>query len=628
MPDQGSVRTRRRRAPVDAPLPNASPAVPAVASQRCDEMLAILEQLDFPTRTNTTAKRFAGHYTLGDTRGVPGFHGFAHGLNHDIVSKCYPIAQRALLFELWDLLKKEGGALGYEFTTVQVNRNFRPGWGERHDHLGKDTSFQYCISLGAFEGGELCWLEGDQAFRVSTKNAWQKMDGRHTHWVHPYTGGDRYSLVLFCNNRLAEPIFWHSPEAQSQGDVPVARTKRTASCAKRQDLRTPPDHSCPCQRRAWIQTALTGENTLPHHCNCDAQKTPSAPLDTQRPLRVGHDFAGKDAPSHALRNLAVNCQLVFASEIDKHARQTIMDNYPPSEDMCTDITTREHAKAPPCDLYFAGWPCQSNSMAGSRLGFRNPVSRKLFDSSMAYIRAHKPRVAVLENVRGLFSVNGGADWRTVLQELRQLGCYYVDWRILNTAEHGVPQNRPRLYIVCIRDDCYRGTFKWPEPIACPSIERFLKQRDDTDASLALTQPSHRGAAEKWRLHMDKLSRQGEEPQMRPWLWCVGTSTHRSTAMYDRCPCLLRSQRDIWVSNRGRALSLRERCRLQGENPDTVHVTVSDQQWNMQLGNSMSTNVLERLLARLLPAAGLTDALPDHWESGVAQRAFDESVRND
>ena len=49
---------------------------------------------------------------------------------------------------------------------------------------------------------------------------------------------------------------------------------------------------------------------------------------------------------------------------------------------------------------------------------------------------------------------------------------------------------------------------------------------------------------------------------------------------------------------------------------------------MQLGNSMSTNVLERLLARLLPAAGLTDALPDHWESGVAQRAFDESVRND
>jgi len=68
--------------------------------------------------------------------------------------------------------------------------------------------------------------------------------------------------------------------------------------------------------------------------------------------------------------------------------------------------------------------------------------------------------------------------------------------------------------------------------------------------------------------------------------------------------------------------------LQGENPDTVRVTVSDQQWNMQLGNSMSTNVLERLLARLLPAAGLTDALPDHWESGAAQRAFDESVRND
>ena len=58
------------------------------------------------------------------------------------------------------------------------------------------------------------------------------------------------------------------------------------------------------------------------------------------------------------------------------------------------------------------------------------------------------------------------------------------------------------------------------------------------------------------------------------------------------------------------------------------MTVSDQQWHYQLGNSMSLNVLERLLSSLLPAAGLTDTLPDHWASGAAHKAIDDSVRND
>ena len=45
--------------------------------------------------------------------------------------------------------------------------------------------------------------------------------------------------------------------------------------------------------------------------------------------------------------------------------------------------------------------------------------------------------------------------------------------------------------------------------------------------------------------------------------------------------------------------------------------VSDRQWHMQLGNAMSVNVVERLLARLLLTAGLTGELPDRWASGEA-----------
>ena len=52
-------------------------------------------------------------------------------------------------------------------------------------------------------------------------------------------------------------------------------------------------------------------------------------------------------------------------------------------------------------------------------------------------------------------------------------------------------------------------------------------------------------------------------------------------------------------------------------PDHFKQVVSDAQWRKQLGNVMSVNMVERLLARLLPAVGLTGALPDRWASSTA-----------
>ena len=60
-------------------------------------------------------------------------------------------------------------------------------------------------------------------------------------------------------------------------------------------------------------------------------------------------------------------------------------------------------------------------------------------------------------------------------------------------------------------------------------------------------------------------------------------------------------------------------------PDKLKQVVSDAQWHMQLGNSMSVNVVERLLSRLLPAVGLTGALPDRWASGAALRELEATM---
>ena len=151
------------------------------------------------------------------------------------------------------------------------------------------------------------------------------------------------------------------------------------------------------------------------------------------------------------------------------------------------------------------------------------------------------------------------------------------------------------------------------------MERFLDQCGVRPTLRNAQPPPQQVTSETWAEKMAKLLRDGRQPLQDPWLF--GMVTY-STAMRDKCPCLLRNCRGIWVSSRGRLINLRERCRLQGMNPDKLKQVVSDAQWHMQLGNSMSVNVVERLLSRLLPAVGLTGALPDRWASGAALRELE------
>merc|ERR1719343_1259083 len=74
------------------------------------------------------------------------------------------------------------------------------------------------------------------------------------------------------------------------------------------------------------------------------------------------------------------------------------------------------------------------------------------------------------------TINGGTYFAAIMESLKQLGRYNVQTEVLDTRQHGVPHHRKRLYIVGIRKDVDDGSFAYPEPIPCPSIERFLEPR--------------------------------------------------------------------------------------------------------------------------------------------------------
>ena len=187
--------------------------------QRYDEILSVLQALKFPKRSGgRKLGRGRSCFTLGCTLQCRGSKNFPEVLasGKAVNRRMVPAnIDQQLGLQLWELLQKEAADLGYEMSSVQVNKNF-PGQAHRDRN---DTNFQWACSLGDFTGGTLCWTEQSceesWEFCADTRKAWTMLDGRHLHWVTPHDGGDRYSLVLFQNTLHPPRPIYYCSEAQA-----------------------------------------------------------------------------------------------------------------------------------------------------------------------------------------------------------------------------------------------------------------------------------------------------------------------------------------------------------------------------------------------------------------------------
>ena len=138
------------------------------------------------------------------------------------------------------------------------------------------------------------------------------------------------------------------------------------------------------------------------------------------------------------------------SEIDKYAVQ-IYEKHFPTHTNFGDITKINEKELPDFELLVGGFPCQSFSIAGKRGGFADTRGTMFFEIARI-VREKQPRLLLLENVKGLLSHDQGATFYTIISTLDELG-YDVQWQVLNSKNHGVPQNRERVFIIGNR----RGT---------------------------------------------------------------------------------------------------------------------------------------------------------------------------
>ena len=137
-------------------------------------------------------------------------------------------------------------------------------------------------------------------------------------------------------------------------------------------------------------------------------------------------------------------ECVGYSEIDKYAIQVYQHHFPEHINY-GDITKINAEELPDFDLLVGGFPCQAFSIAGKRKGFDDTRGTLFFDIARI-LRAKRPRLFLLENVKGLLSHDNGNTFKTIISTLDELG-YDLQWQVLNSKNHGVPQNRERVFIV-------------------------------------------------------------------------------------------------------------------------------------------------------------------------------------
>ena len=310
-------------------------------------------------------------------------------------------------------------------------------------------------------------------------------------------------------------------------------------------------------------------------------------------LRVGTDCSGIEAPIQALKRLKIPFKHVFASDIDKDCIKSIKANYnpeilfgdPDGPYPDGDITKRDHSILPKIDLYVCGFPCQPFSSSGLREGLADKKKGTVFFSCMEVIKTVQPKCFILENVKGILSNNNGKTWKIIQDELAKVADrYYIDWKILNTKDFGIPQNRERVFIIGTR---MHRTFVWPTPTKMGNIHDYVDWAD---------KKSPKTIAPNIQTYLKVL------PKNAVFVDIGRTKSkilHNQIPKYSHLYTGTVLAKDItWCYPLRRFANVKELLALQGF-PKNFKQVVSTTQMKHQIGNSMSVNVLSVVIKNLL-----------------------------
>jgi DNA (cytosine-5)-methyltransferase 1 len=305
-------------------------------------------------------------------------------------------------------------------------------------------------------------------------------------------------------------------------------------------------------------------------------------------------FAGIGGFRLGLDYFGANC--VFTSEWNKYASEVYFNNF--GEMPEGDITKIKENHIPKHDIICAGFPCQPFSISGSRGGFDDTRGTLFFDI-VRIANYHKPKILLLENVRNILSLDSGKVTKKIVETLNDIG-YNVFIELLKGNDFGVPQQRERVFFICIREELNVSDFSLSKPSIGPAFVKDILEKsrqkhleiNRNDISINKTNKADLFGSETNKpLRIGTINKGGQGERIYSTdgvgvtLSAFGGGPGRKTGAY-------------LIKNKIRRLTPRECARMMGF-PDSFILHTSDTQSFIQFGNAVIVNKVQFIIKDLI-----------------------------
>lgn len=302
-------------------------------------------------------------------------------------------------------------------------------------------------------------------------------------------------------------------------------------------------------------------------------------------------FAGLGGFRIALESMGAKC--VYSNEWDEPVQKVYLENFGDTPE--GDITKVDETTIPDHDILCAGFPCQAFSISGKQRGFEDSRGTLFFDVARI-VKAKKPKIVFMENVKNFATHDGGKTLAVVKATMEELG-YDFNQKVLNAVDYGVPQKRERIYMVCFRKDLHVDSFRYPKPFELSRhVEDFLLKDENLVEKLYVDRPDTyfndnddtKYSNKSIRLGIVNKGGQGERiystKGIAITLSAYGGGVFAKTGGY-------------LINGRTRKLHPRECARIMGY-PDSYKICKSANQAYKQFGNSVVIDVLQLIAIQI------------------------------
>ena len=314
-------------------------------------------------------------------------------------------------------------------------------------------------------------------------------------------------------------------------------------------------------------------------------------------------FSGIGGFRLALEKYGNKC--VFSADFNKYACDTYSKNF--NDYPLIDIQKYPEKKIPNHDILCAGFPCQPFSIGGKRKGF-DDVRGTLFFDIVRILKEKKPKIFILENVRGLVNHDNGETFKKIINILsnkvnnehvkssrENLG-YNVFWKILNSKDYNIPQNRERVFIIGFKDQ--NVNFEFPKKkLLKKSLNDLIEEKSQKFKNISDLSKSY---------VFKHLKNHKKYNKIKNLDYLVANEVRKSRCNFrfdNISPCLTTKMGTggnnvPYLVNQNRFFSLEECLSLQGF-PKNYKLTDNYSEALKQIGNSVTVPVIEEIIKKII-----------------------------